>query len=225
MGPPRTNGGATDRSAGSGRRTSVSSGRSASSGASRRRAKVAPALSEGGLSGANGGADDAAGGGGVSVAMTPTSAALRARGGAPAFGDDSTSLMRTPPRDEAGGGGGVEGAAEGGAAASEVPRDSPATVQSARSSGSRGRVPNLGCCGNRHHHKVATKFRLLRDDTSFQAFIILVIFVAGIQVGIQTYPVDPDSKLAEILECVLRGTPPGRVACHACTCGADVALA
>lgn len=61
---------------------------------------------------------------------------------------------------------------------------------------------NLGCYGSTLHHSWVIKFQLLRDAPKFQAFIILVILVAGIQVGIQTYPLDPESDLVETLEVI-----------------------
>lgn len=79
-------------------------------------------------------------------------------------------------------------------------RTSPEGIR--RSDTSRSQAPNLGCCGSRTHHQIVKSFRLLRDSGKFQTFIILIIFVAGVQVGIATYPVDPESKLQEVLEYV-----------------------
>jgi len=108
-----------------------------------------------------------------------------------------TNAVHTPPRQERGLNSDMK--------VSPLPRDSPATVTSIRSQGSRRGQPNFGCCGNQRHHHLVKHFRLLRDSSWFQTAIILVIFVAGIQVGIGTYPVDPESQLQAVLESVLLG--------------------
>lgn len=47
------------------------------------------------------------------------------------------------------------------------------------------------------HTRIALYFRTLRDQTAFQAFIIGVIFLAGVLVGVNTYDVQSESvKLA-----------------------------
>lgn len=53
----------------------------------------------------------------------------------------------------------------------------------------------LGCGGNRRHHEVSMRARLLRDVFWFQAVTIFVIVVAAVQVGVQTYNfTDPMTK-------------------------------
>lgn len=48
----------------------------------------------------------------------------------------------------------------------------------------------MGFCGNQLSNKIAHKFQELRDAKWFQTAIIMVIFVAGALVGIQTYDVE-----------------------------------
>ena len=51
----------------------------------------------------------------------------------------------------------------------------------------------IGCFESERHDRIAKMFRWLRDEKWFQTSIIIVIFVAGILVGIQTYDIqDPD---------------------------------
>lgn len=56
-------------------------------------------------------------------------------------------------------------------------------------------VDNYGACGNRRHHQLALKAQALRDHKWFQTSIILVIFLASVLVGIQTYDVTNQSVL------------------------------
>ena len=66
----------------------------------------------------------------------------------------------------------------------------------------------IGCFGSDRHDKCAKQFRTLRDKKWFQTSIILVIFLAGILVGIQTYDIQDDSVVT-ITECVAVCCPRG----------------
>ena len=57
-------------------------------------------------------------------------------------------------------------------------------------------LPGLECIG---HEKCVLCCTSLRDNKWIQISIIGVIFLAGIIVGIQTYPIEPGSKLAVTL--------------------------
>lgn len=125
------------------------------------------------------------------------------------LGSDENPLSHVPgtaagagkPSASPSSGSGKQGGKAGVAVAPAVPRmDTLKRSVSTRSVASGGRANHLGCCGSDAHHAVAARFRLLRDHPWFQASIILVIFVAGIQVGIQTYNVPAGSQLAEVLE-------------------------
>lgn len=54
---------------------------------------------------------------------------------------------------------------------------------------------NVGVRGNETHDKIAKWFAKLRDAKWFQTSIIGVIFLAGILVGIQTYPITDQGAL------------------------------
>lgn len=57
-------------------------------------------------------------------------------------------------------------------------------------------LPGLEWMG---HEKCVRCCTGLRDNKWFQVYIIGIIFLAGIIVGIQTYPIEPGSKLAVTL--------------------------
>lgn len=54
---------------------------------------------------------------------------------------------------------------------------------------------NIGFRGNNTHDKCSKWFRTLRDKKWFQTSIIIVIFLAGILVGIQTYDIQDESVI------------------------------
>lgn len=57
---------------------------------------------------------------------------------------------------------------------------------------------NIGWRGNEHHDRIAKKAAHLRDAKWFQTSIIGVIFLAGILVGIQTYPLSDDTLISTL---------------------------
>jgi len=57
---------------------------------------------------------------------------------------------------------------------------------------------NVGFRGNVQHDRIAKKFAHLRDAKWFQTSIIGVIFLAGILVGIQTYPLTDESLISTL---------------------------
>lgn len=62
----------------------------------------------------------------------------------------------------------------------------------------------IGCFKSQRHDQVAKMFRTLRDKKWFQTSIIIVIFLAGILVGIQTYDIQ-DPGIISVTECVGAG--------------------
>lgn len=68
-----------------------------------------------------------------------------------------------------------------------------------RSKTKRYLYENVGCYGNKRHDQVVKVFAKLRDAKWFQTSIIGVIFLAGILVGIQTYPLS-NQTLISVLE-------------------------
>jgi hypothetical protein len=83
-------------------------------------------------------------------------------------------------------------------------------------------LPGLECIG---HEKCVRCCTDLRDNKWFQVSVIGVIFLAGVIVGIQTYPIDPGSQTAVtlgIMDTISKsGNPHTHTHPHTTKCGSN----
>ena len=83
------------------------------------------------------------------------------------------------------------------------PEENLTEVDSDEESDAGGENKGLDRCLARYHVK-ARKMRVLTSNPWFDQFIIIVILIAGILVGVQTYPLNPDTESTlEIVDAII----------------------